>query len=113
VELALFRVVQEALTNVNRHSDSTTARVLLRHGRAAGKRAVILTVEGAGKGRSEVLRAPATNSRKIRFNEGVGLTSMRERLHQIGGRLEVEFASGRSLVTAIVPGIDANRPATR
>jgi signal transduction histidine kinase len=113
VELALFRVVQEALTNVNRHSDSTTARVLLRHGRAAGKRAVILTVEGAGKGRSDVLRAPATNSRKIRFNEGVGLTSMRERLHQIGGRLEVEFASGRSLVTAVVPGVDANRPATR
>jgi len=106
VELALFRVVQEALTNVSRHSGTTTARIRLHHDTAREKRSVILTVEDAGKQLSAVDRVPATGARRAQSNDGVGLASMRERLRQIGGCLEVEFGSDRTVVTAVVPHVD-------
>jgi signal transduction histidine kinase len=40
------------------------------------------------------------------MNTGVGLASMRERLHQIGGWVEVESEVGRTVVTAVVPHTD-------
>ncbi|MFL5265068.1 MAG: MASE1 domain-containing protein [Stellaceae bacterium] len=106
IELALFRVVQEALTNVSRHSDSANARIGLRRGTARGKRGVILTIEDAGKGISGLGRLPGMGSRKTRVNDGVGLASMRERLHQIGGWLDLESEIGRTVVTAVVPHTD-------
>jgi len=106
IELALFRVVQEALTNVSRHSGSANARIGLRRGTARGKRGVILTIEDAGKGISGLGRLPGMGSRKTRVNDGVGLASMRERLHQIGGWLDLESEIGRTVVTAVVPHTD-------
>jgi len=100
VELALFRVVQEAVTNVSRHSSGTFARIRLARGTGRGKRGVILTVEDAGKGPA-VDRGPAFARTKP--SDGVGLASMRERLSQIGGWLDVDFDVAKTTVTAFVP----------
>jgi two-component system NarL family sensor kinase len=99
--MALFRVVQEALTNVSRHSGSTTARINLRRGMAKGQHAVILSIEDAGKGMT--LRRPGRGPLMPRPVRGVGLASMRERLRQIGGWLDIESEVGRTVVTAVVP----------
>jgi len=106
IELALFRVVQEALTNVSRHSGSANAKIALYRGTARGQRGIILTIEDAGRGIPGSGRLPGMALRTTRVNDGVGLASMRERLHQIGGRLDVESEVGRTLVTAIVPHTD-------
>ena len=76
VEVAIFRVVQEALTNVVRHSDANrcTVRLALRE----QARLLELEVEDNGRG-----LAPGRNA-------GVGLTSMRERAEELGGLCEVK-----------------------
>jgi signal transduction histidine kinase len=101
-ELALFRLVQEALTNVSRHSGSPTARIeLAREGNGSGQN-VVLTIEDEGRGMPDVgIRALIGGRRAL--ERGVGLASMRERLNQIGGRLEIDSAVGRTTVRAIIP----------
>jgi two-component system, NarL family, sensor kinase len=88
VELTLYRIVQEALTNVLRHSGSRTARVALITSAAE----VRLTVsDEGGPGRDGARRA------------GVGIASMRERVQGMGGRLKLAFRQSGTVVTAIVP----------
>jgi len=95
VETALFRVVQEALGNVHRHSGSLTARVNL-HRQGPD---VVVEITDMGRG------IPA--QKLISFNEGaavlgVGLAGMRERLRQLGGRLEIESSASGTRVRALV-----------
>jgi signal transduction histidine kinase len=108
VELALFRVVQEALTNVSRHSHSTSVRVRLARGIVRGKRSIILTVEDGDMGMSAAAGFSGLAIQKSRFRTGVGLTSMQERLRQVGGWLEINGGPGRTTVTAIVPAGDGS-----
>ena len=84
-ELVIFRIVQEALTNIARHSGSSSALIrLTRHSDEGGR--IMLTVEDFGKGMNDrTLDSPGPVS------GGLGLISMRERLAQIGGRLQIEF----------------------
>jgi len=99
-ELALFRVVQEALTNISRHSDSATAVIrLAREGTRHDEKAVLMIAD-AGKGMPDVggTRRPAGGP-----NTGVGLASMRERINQLGGRLDIASTVGRTVLTATVP----------
>jgi signal transduction histidine kinase len=87
VEVAAYRVVQEALTNVVRHADA---------GRACVRLAVddeTLTVEVADDGRG----LPAE------WVAGVGLTSMRERAEEMGGTCRVEAGEGGTRVLAVLP----------
>lgn len=86
--LALFRVVQESLTNVLRHSGSPSATVSLEH---AGDR-LILQIRDAGRG-------PSSGAPVI----GVGIAGMRERLRELGGRLEVVFGDDGTCVRASLP----------
>jgi signal transduction histidine kinase len=95
VEIALFRVLQEALTNVYRHSgaQSVDVRIICRD------QQVTLTVADDGRGiPHEVL---------VRFRggaaPGIGLAGMRERLAEFGGEIRVEASSGGSVVQAIIP----------
>lgn len=81
VAIAVYRVAQEALTNVVRHADATAVRVrLLRRGR----RELLLVVEDDGVG-----------LRPERRHAGLGLLGANERAAALGGRLEVEAAAGR------------------
>jgi len=97
VELAFFRVLQESLTNVHRHSGSQTATVrLLVEGDMA-----VLAVSDAGKG------TEAANFEEGRQDWmgalGVGLRGMTERVQQIGGKLEIASSKAGTTVTAAVP----------
>lgn len=100
-ELALYRVVQESLGNVHRHSGSSTAHIRLRRRRDAGREIAVLTIEDRGRGfRSPHGHAPSAFAGARR---GLGLESMRERMRQIGGRLEIESSPGKTVITAILP----------
>jgi signal transduction histidine kinase len=99
-ELVLFRLVQEALTNIARHSKSPSGHIRLFRERASDGQNVVLTIEDAGRG------IPALSNRPLigqKIGPGVGLASMRERLHQVGGRLEIDSTAGRTILKAIVP----------
>ena len=105
VELTLFRVIQEALTNIHRHSGSPRARIHLAIREAGPARELALTVEDFGKGIESGIRVPPVSGSAVGSLEapGLGLQGMRERLRQIGGRLKIDSVSGRTVVTATVP----------
>jgi PAS domain S-box-containing protein len=97
VELALFRVLQESLTNVHRHSESSTAHVRLacEHGR------VIFEVHDRGKGIPHNASSSAPVESPV--TPGVGLRGMTERLREVGGTLEISSDPQGTTVRAIVP----------
>lgn len=100
VELAMFRVLQESLTNVHRHSESPTAdvRLLMKEGMA------VLEVSDQGKGISpETLEE---GSQDWIGSTGVGLRGMSERIRQLGGKLEVSSTPQGTTVTARVAAPD-------
>jgi two-component system NarL family sensor kinase len=101
--LVLFRVVQEALTNVSRHSRSPRAAIRLTREPTADGQNVVLTIEDSGVGMSQARGIRLIGRAGAGIKRGVGLASMRERLHQIGGQLEIDSAPGLTTVKAIVP----------
>jgi signal transduction histidine kinase len=109
-ELALFRVVQEALTNVARHSKSATAHIELSRRTTGSGEQIELTIEDAGTGMPKVRRARSGIGRKAGAGSarGIGLVSMRERLYQVGGSLAIESRVGRTVVRAAIPVSCAN-----
>ncbi len=107
VELALFRVLQESLTNVHRHSGSATAQVKL----AIQEGFASLEVRDEGKGFTSALLDPSPAL--WQHTIGVGLRGMRERLGQLGGKLDISSSSKGATVTATVPIADfSDDPAT-
>ena len=96
VETTLFRLVQESLNNVLRHSGSDSARVSVR--RSAGQ--VELQVADMGCGiESGALSAMNAGGEKL----GVGIRGMRERARQLGGQLEIRSNGGGVTVRAALP----------
>jgi signal transduction histidine kinase len=94
VATAAFRIVQEALANVMKHSRARHAAVTVRQ--ADGRLTVEVTDDGCGIDPAR-LRAPPPGH--------LGLTGMRERAHVLGGRFAVESAPGRGTrVMADLPG---------
>jgi signal transduction histidine kinase len=97
VELALFRILQESLTNIHRHSGSATAKIKL--SLANGWAAMEIRDEGKG--------IPAglleQSGEDWMGSLGVGLRGMNERMRQLGGRLEVSSTENGTVVTAGVP----------
>jgi signal transduction histidine kinase len=95
VEIALFRVLQESLTNVYRHSgaQSVDVRIVCRDAH------VSLTVADDGRGIPENVLARFRGGAA----SGIGLAGMRERLAEFGGKFKVESSSGGSVVEAMIP----------
>ncbi len=92
MEIAIFRMVQECLTIIHRHSGSATATIRFH---ADGDR-IIIEVQDQGKG------IPPEKQRELRDpgRGGVGLVGMRERLRQLGGTLEIKSEGVGTLVIA-------------
>ncbi len=95
-ELALFRVLQESLTNVHRHSGSQTGHVEL----LTTQGTAVLEIRDDGKGIPSIIldEAGQCGPRVIR----VGLRGMRERMEQLGGKLEISSTQHGATVTATV-----------
>ena len=96
IELALFRILQESLTNVHRHSRSSRVDI----GLSREKKKVMLAVKDFGSGMSaetlERFQDKGTNS-------GVGLVGMRERVKDLGGCFEIKSNHNGTSIFASIP----------
>jgi two-component system NarL family sensor kinase len=96
VEIALFRVLQESLTNVHRHSGAARVRIhFLRQ-----PETTILEIRDFGSG---IAAERLARLRGSRAQIGVGLAGMRERLTELNGQLEIESDGHGTTIRAIVP----------
>ena len=96
METALFRVLQESLTNVHRHSKAAHVTVCFRH----QFEKVILEIrdDGCGIEGERLVRLRETSA-----ETGVGLAGMRERMHELNGTLEMESDGRGTTIRAVVP----------
>jgi signal transduction histidine kinase/sensor domain CHASE-containing protein len=96
LELTLFRVVQEALTNAHRHSGSPTVDIEVVRDVHGATLQIVDHGHGMPPGTVELIR----NGRAI---VGVGIAGMRERVRQLGGSLEIESDDKGTLIRATLP----------
>lgn len=96
VQLVLFRVLQESLTNIHRHSGSSAASVALE----LDTDRVLVSVRDYGHGipRERLERFAQTGA-----EVGVGLAGMRERVRELGGDLQLNSDEQGTLITATIP----------
>jgi len=95
METCIFRMVQECLTNVHRHSGSPTATVRI----TRGDNQVSVEIRDTGRGISSEKKTALTSSGKV----GVGIRGMQERLRQFGGSLSVNSEGNGTVVIARLP----------
>jgi PAS domain S-box-containing protein len=96
IELALYRVVQEGLTNIHLHSGSNKAHICLK----CRADQAVLTVADEGHGLPPGL--VDRGGRRV-AKLGVGISGMRERIRQLGGQFEIDTGSKGTTLRAIVP----------
>lgn len=96
IETALFRILQESLTNVHRHSGSSRVEVRL----ACGDTDVTLTIEDYGDG---IPRDVLERFAKTGSNVGVGLAGMRARVKELGGSLIIHSTKAGTKLKAAIP----------
>lgn len=100
VETAVFRVIQECLTNIHRHSGSASAAINI----SRDEQQLEIAVQDMGKG---IPQEKLDGSGHL----GIGLTGMRQRMVQLGGRLEVQSGPHGTTVKAILPVTNSQQPA--
>jgi signal transduction histidine kinase len=93
-ELSLFRIVQECLTNIHRHSGSKTASIRI----VRGDGALVLEVRDEGRG------MPAERLLEIQSRgSGVGIRGMRERILQLSGTMSIESGGSGTRIHVVIP----------
>jgi signal transduction histidine kinase len=103
LETAVFRMVQECLTNIHRHSGSSVARISVSHSDGH----VRVEVEDKGKGIAAQKRAELASSQTA--TPGVGVRGMRERVRQLGGTLDIR-SDGEGKGTTVIAHLPAQTP---
>jgi two-component system sensor histidine kinase UhpB len=93
-ELSVFRIIQECLTNIHRHSGSKTASISIIHDQGA----LVLEVRDEGRGMSAE-RLSEIQSR----GSGVGIRGMRERALQLSGTMSIESGGWGTRIRVIIP----------
>jgi PAS domain S-box-containing protein len=96
IETALFRIIQESLGNIQRHSGSASAKIQLK--RDVSRLTLEVSDEGHGFSSDNLNKEPARTSKL-----GVGILGMRERMRQLGGRLEIRSGHSGTTVSAALP----------
>jgi two-component system, NarL family, sensor kinase len=96
IEIVLFRVLQESLTNVLRHASAAEARVCFQR----QPENLVLEIRDYGRG---ITAERLSRLRTASAETGVGLSGMRERLHELDGKLEIESDSHGTSLRATVP----------
>jgi signal transduction histidine kinase len=91
IEIVLFRVLQESLTNIHRHSGSKTATVQV--GADSHHASIEIQDEGKGKGDGD----------SASFRPGIGIMGMREQVKYLGGVLEITSNHNGTRVKAVIP----------
>ncbi len=94
---AVFRIVQEALTNIVRHADASAVRIVMRQDRSN----IAIRIHDNGRG----ITAAALNDPR-----SIGLLGMRERAELIGGQLVITAQRGKGTVVLITVPTDLDRP---
>lgn len=95
MEIAIFRIVQECLTNIHRHSGGTSAAIRVRQ----DDHRILVEVQDFGKGIPLDKQWEVSSSGRT----GVGFRGMRERLRQLGGTLAIQSDQSGTIVTATLP----------
>jgi signal transduction histidine kinase len=95
METAIFRLVQECLTNIHRHSGSAIAKISVQR----ADKEIVVEVKDEGKG----IPADKLDQMAAGGIPGVGITGMRERVRQLGGNLEIESSHTGTKITARLP----------
>ena len=95
-ELVLFRVLQESLTNIHRHSRSSRAEISLH----TNPKGAILRIRDYGKGISREMLDSFVHTGG---NVGVGLAGMRERVREQGGQFDIQSDRNGTTITVIMP----------
>jgi signal transduction histidine kinase len=95
-ELVLFRVLQESLTNIHRHSRSSRAEISLQ----TNAKGATLRIRDYGKG---IPRDMLDNFMRTGGNVGVGLAGMRERVREQGGQFDIQSDRNGTTITVIMP----------
>lgn len=94
--IALFRILQESMTNVHRHSGSSAVEISLK----ASEHEAVFTVRDFGRGMpAELIQGSQTNGDHF----GVGLSGMRERVKDLGGNFEIQSGGDGTAVTVSIP----------
>ena len=96
MDISIFRLIQECLTNIHRHSGSPTARIRIEQNETSVK----VEVEDDGKGIT--LQNPSA------IGSGVGLPGMRERLRRLGGNLQIHSNESGTQLRAVIPVAQKN-----
>jgi len=99
LETAVFRIIQEALTNMFRHSGARNGRVSLTEREGL----IVVTVRDDGKGIDEQVIQLRPES------VGVGIGGMRQRVMELGGSLRLENANPGTVVEVVIPSIRHDR----
>ena len=94
--IALYRIAQEALTNIERHADAKTVTISLKGNRRGGQ--LIITDDGKGM------------PQKTKSGQGLGLRNMQERIEQLGGTLRIRSDTSGTTIDALVPLSHLLRP---
>ena len=98
-ELALFRVLQECLTNIHRYSQASTAGVRLRLD--DGKLMFEVTDTGRGIAEDRLRQLHGTDG-----NAGVGIAGMRERIRELGGQFKIDSGKNGTIVSVVIPNVE-------
>ena len=104
-EIAIFRMVQECLTNIHRHSGSSAATIRLHK----EDHRILVEVQDEGKGISPEKQLALKTSGRT----GVGFRGMRERLRQLGGSLDIQSDGAGTAVIATLPMRDSGVAGTK
>jgi PAS domain S-box-containing protein len=104
VEVTIFRIVQECLTNIHRHSESKTAAIQL----SRTAESVFLEIQDEGKG------IPAEKLAEIQgYRTGVGITGMRERVRHLNGTIDIQSNANGTKISVRFPAAVPSDAQTR